>query len=208
MNASDKIQELIAKAKARNQLRALTKKEVKRLKKLESYLSQLKCGKNVQNRTLKTWLDADEFDEIEEQWLEQKELRSGLKEKDDEIKEYEKLLQKGVFAYNRADGLSRKGNSSTAKKMLDEAEAIFEKALEYAQEIVASDPHLIIWFDREVESTPENNISSSSPSSMPRVITSRSLDRETSYIGITSKVENKISVLERAIDRIKYVDLG
>jgi tetratricopeptide (TPR) repeat protein len=208
MNGSDIVRALIAKENAKRPLRALTKKESNRLKKLELYLSQLKCGKNVQNRTLKTWLDADEFDEIEEQWLEQKELRSGLKDKDDEIKEYEERLNQGRFAYNRADSLSRKGKSSTAKKMFDEAESIFEKALEYAQEIVASDPQLIMWFDREVESTPENNISSSSPSSMPRVITSRSLDRETSYIGITSKVENKISVLERAIDRIKYVDLG
>jgi hypothetical protein len=130
MNASGKIRELIAKSKAKNPLRALTKKEVKRLEKLELYLAQLKRGKNVQNRTLKTWLTVNEFDEIKEQWSLQKELRSGLKEKDDEIKEYEKLLQKGIFAYNRADSFSGKGSSSTAKKMRDEAEAIFEKALE------------------------------------------------------------------------------
>jgi hypothetical protein len=88
--------------------------------------------------------------------------------------------------------------------MRDEAEAIFEKALEYLQEIIRSDPQLIIWFDREVENKPENNTSSISPTSMPRVITSRSLDRQTSYSGISSIVENKISVVEIAIERIKY----
>jgi hypothetical protein len=118
MNGSDIVRALIAKENAKRPLRALTKKESNRLKKLELYIARLEAGKHVQNRTLKTWLDADEFDEIEEQWLEQKELRSGLKEKDDEIKEYEKLLQKEIFAYNRADSLSRKGKSSTAKKCL------------------------------------------------------------------------------------------
>jgi hypothetical protein len=42
---------------------------------------------------------------------------------------------------------------------------------------------------------------------MPHIITSRSTDNERG-IGTTTIADIKISVLERAIDRIKYVDLG
>jgi transcription elongation factor Elf1 len=203
MSGSDKIHALIAKKSANRQVRALTKQELKRLKKLELYITCLKCGENVQNRTLQTWLTVDEFDEIGAMWAEQKELRSELNEKNDEIKQYEKLLHKGIFAYNRADSFSSKGKSDSARRMFNDAEAKCEVALEYLQEIIMFDPQLQVWFDRDVYNTPENNISSSSPVSMPRVVTSRSLDRQTSYSGITSKIDVKLSVVERVIEKLK-----
>jgi tetratricopeptide (TPR) repeat protein len=207
MNGSDIVRALIAKENAKRPLRALTKKESERLKRLELYLARLKAGEHVQNRTLQTWLTVDEYNEISNGWESEKEYREIFDDKEDEIKEYEERLNQGRFAYNRADSLSRKGKSRTAKKMFDEAVSIHEKALEYAQEIVASDPQLIRWFDRDVENAPHNNICPSSPVSMPHIVTSNSADNQAS-IETNSIADIKIGVVKDAIDRIKYVDLG
>ena len=62
------LQERIDKANPR---RKLTTEESKRLAKLESIANKLKCGKNVQNRQLQTWLSEDEFAQKEAEWQEQ-----------------------------------------------------------------------------------------------------------------------------------------
>jgi len=71
-----------------NPRRELTTEETKRLKKLEGIADKLKCGENVQNRQLQTWLSEDEYKQLEYEWQEQLELRSELKDKPSDQKRY------------------------------------------------------------------------------------------------------------------------
>ena len=76
-------QERIEKANAR---RKLTAEEAKRLAKLEAIADKLKRGENVQNLQLQTWLNEEEYEQLEYEWQEQLELREELKEKPSELK--------------------------------------------------------------------------------------------------------------------------
>ena len=62
------LQERIEKTNPR---RELTAAETKRLKKLEAIADKLKRGENVQNRQLQTWLNDNEYAQIEAEWQEQ-----------------------------------------------------------------------------------------------------------------------------------------
>lgn len=61
------LQERISEASLRRQL---TTKEAKRLDKLEAIAEKLKRGENVQNRQLQTWLNTDEYAQLEAEWQE------------------------------------------------------------------------------------------------------------------------------------------
>ena len=102
--------------------RQLTAEEAKRIAKLESIADKLKCGENVQNRQLQTWLSEDEYEQLE--------LRSELKDKPNELKRYEEKLKQATFDYNRAEGYSSKGKHYTAKKFYNKSESLCEDALE------------------------------------------------------------------------------
>ena len=195
----------LAKHKASRKQRKLTAKEKKRLEKLEGMCHQLKRGKNVQNRQLKHWLTENEYKEFEESWKQQKEIRAEYTEKPSEVVEYEEKLSKAIFTYNRAEGYRRKGKSKSAKEMNQKAEVLFERLLEYFEEIIAADLSLQTWFDREVDLTP-NGDTTLSPQGVPRVVTSRSLDLQHGGLSsfISSKKEVKIESLEHAIDKLKY----
>ena len=153
----------------------LTDKEEKRVKKLQQILTKLQNGEHVQNRMLKTWLTEDEFSAIEYEWKNQKELREELKDKPDDIIEYEKRLKKALFAYNKADNHSSRGNSKAAKKGFGNADTHFERLLEYLQEILYADRTLEFWFDRNI-SFEHGEEPGLDPISIPRVVNSRSLD--------------------------------
>ena len=150
--------------------RKLTAKEKKRLEKLEGMCHQLKRGKNVQNRQLKHWLTENEYKGFEESWEQQKEMRIDYSDKPSEIIEYEERLSKAIFFYNRAEGYRRKGKSKSARAMDKKAEVLFERLLEYFEEIMAADLSLQIWFDKGVDLTP-NGDTTLSPPGVPRVVT-------------------------------------
>jgi len=141
------LQERIDKANPR---RELTDEETKRLNKLEGIAEKLKHGENVQNRQLQTWLSEEEYEQLEYEWQEQLELREELKDKPSDLKRYEKKLREATFNYNRAEGYSRKGNHSTAKKFYNKSESLCEDALEILQEILHYDSTLRVWFDRDI----------------------------------------------------------
>ena len=68
------LQERFDEAKPRRNLSA---NESKRLNKLETIADKLKRGENVQNRQqLHTWLNEEEYEQLEYAWKEQLELRS------------------------------------------------------------------------------------------------------------------------------------
>jgi hypothetical protein len=131
-------------------------------------------------------------------------MRKDYSDKPSEIVEYEERLSKAIFTYNRAEGYRRKGKSKSAREMGQIADVQFEKLLEYFEEIMA-DLSLQIWFDREVDLTP-NGDTTLSPQGVPRVVTSRTLDLQHGGLSsfISSKKEVKIENLEHAIDELKY----
>ena len=52
-------------------------------------------------------------------YCEQEQLREMLKDKPDEIIEYERRLKAATFAYNKADSKSIKGQHKSASKMFN-----------------------------------------------------------------------------------------
>lgn len=95
------LKERVEKAIPRRELAA---EETKRLRKLEGIADKLKRRENVQNRQLQTWLSEEEYEQLEHEWQEQLELRSELKDKPSDLKQYEEKLKQATFNYNRAEG--------------------------------------------------------------------------------------------------------
>ena len=146
-NLRQLLNEQIEKANPR---RELTSQEAKRLIKLEAIAEKLKCGENVQNRQLQTWLGEDEYEQFQYEWQEQLELREELKDKPSDLKRYEEKLKQATFNYNRAEGYSSKGKHTTAKTFYNKNESLCEDTLEILQEILHSDSSLSVWYDREI----------------------------------------------------------
>jgi len=66
------VQEWFDKTSPRHKL---AKDETTKLAKLEGIVENLKCGENVQNHQLQTWLSENQYAELEQAWEEQSELR-------------------------------------------------------------------------------------------------------------------------------------
>jgi hypothetical protein len=192
------LQERIEKANPRRQL---TAEETKRLNKLETMADKLKRGENVQNRQLQTWLSDDEYTQIEAEWQEQLELREELKDKPTELKRYEVKLKEAIMMRNRSDAYHRKGKKSAAYKLDSKCESLCEDALEILQEIVAADASLQIWFDRNLDFE-HGSLIDASLGNLPRLVTSRSIEKQHDDSRILKKLDVKIGVVERAIDSI------
>jgi hypothetical protein len=192
------LQERIEKA---NRRRQLTAEETKRLNKLETMADKLKRGENVQNRQLQTWLSDDEYTQIEAEWQEQLELREELKDKPTELKRYEVKLKEAIMMRNRSDAYHRKGKKSAAYKLDSKCESLCEDALEILQEIVAADASLQIWFDRNLDFE-HGSLIDASLGNLPRLVTSRSIEKQHDDSRILKKLDVKIGVVERAIDSI------
>ena len=184
-----------------NPRRLLTVEEERRLSKLEAIVSKLRRGENVQNRQLKTWLSSDEYAQIEAEWQEQIELREELKDKPSDLKRYEKKLREATFNYNRAEGYSRKGKDTTAKKFYNKSESLCEDALEILQEILHYDSSLRVWFDRDISFEVGGDLSADIVS-LPRLVTSRSNEKLSDDRRLTSKQSVKLAVVERAMHNI------
>ena len=189
------LQERIDKANPR---RTFTAKEGRRLSKLESIVSKLKCGENVQNRQLQTWLNEDEYEQIAAEWDTQKLFREELKDKPDELKRYEDKLKEAIMMRNRSDAYHRKGKKSAAYKLDSKCESLCEDALEILQEIVAADASLQIWFDRNLDFG-HGSLIDASLGNLPRLVTSRSIEKLSDDSRLVKKIDVKISVVERAI---------
>ena len=73
----------------------------KREKKLREFLAKLNAGDHVQNRDLKTWLNAEIYADYLSEYEQQAQFRLEIKEKPNAVVEYERLLQRAIFAYNK-----------------------------------------------------------------------------------------------------------
>lgn len=197
--------ERLAKAKtAKLQQRQLSAREQRRASKLEEALADLKADNAVSNRTLQTWLLPEQFDQIAEEWQAEQAIRDESKVKPPDIKEYEELLRQAHFTNSKADVLARKGKSS-ASKMRGEATKQYERAIEHLQEVISAQPELQVWFDRSLDFEAGGNVAPDYHS-VPRVVTSRSLENGSSGMhGIKrSKRHIKIEVVERALRELLY----
>ena len=151
------------------------KSQEKRINKLKQVLERLSRGKVVQNRQLKTVLGTEGYARYCYDYREQEQLREMLGDKPKEITEYERRLKAATFAYNKADSKSIKRQHKSTSKMFNYTDGLFERLAEYLSEKIAGDLDLEAWFDRTVETTPENSFGLS-PDSFPQIITSRSLN--------------------------------
>lgn len=174
-----------------------------RCAKLAVLLDRLKQGKNVQNRDLKIWLGAELYANFESMQREQAVLREELASKPAEIVEYERRLKAALFADNKAEGYSERGKFDAARKARHKAEALFERALEYLEEIVAADASLRDWFDRDTEWTIDGDAGADA-ASIPRVVTSKSGDNRGGGMLIRKQSvrEMKIYAIEIALAQL------
>jgi len=185
-----------------NPRRKLSTEETKRLAKLEAIAEKLRRGENVQNRQLQTWLSDDEYAQIEAEWQEQLALRDTFKDKPSELKRYEEKLKEAIMMRNRSDAYHRKGNKTSAYKLDSKCESLCEDALEILQEIVQYDASLQIWFDRELDFG-HGSLIDASIGNLPRLVTSRSIDKKRGDIRLASKQSVKLAVVERAMHNIR-----
>ena len=201
-----KLRESIKGKKAKTPaLSELSKTEQNRLAKRIGMLDELRRGENVQNRRLATWLTEVEYEGCESDWESQLQIREELNDKPDELKRYEDKLKKAIFHYSRAEGYSAKGKHSTAEKFYDSSESLCEDALKILQEIVAADASLQMWFDRGLD-LGHGSLVDAQLGNLPRVVTSRSLDRQTTDSRLMSKREVKIAAVEWAISALLAIE--
>ena len=180
------------------ELSELSKAEQNRLAKLNGILDKLIRGENVQNRQLQTWLSDDEYEQIASEWDTQKLFREELKDKPDELKRYEDKLKEAIMMRNRSDAYHRKGKKSAASNLDSKCESLCEDALEILQEIVAADASLQIWFDRNLDFA-HGSLIDASLGNLPRLVTSRSIEKLSDDSRLVKKIDVKISVVECAI---------
>ena len=149
------------------------KSQEKRIDKLKQVLERLSRGKIVQNRQLKTVLGTEGYARYLSDCEYQKHLRVMLKDKPEEIMEYERRLKMATFAYSKADYKSQKGHRS-AKKMFGASDTQFERLSEYLSENIIGHPELEAWFDRPLTKGLGDSFGVS-PDGFPQIITSKSL---------------------------------
>ena len=177
----------------------MQKSSDKQIAKLQKVLARLSRGEIVQNRQLKTVLGAEGYARYCYDYREQEQLREILANKPKVITEYERRLKAATFSYNKADNKSVKGQHKSASKMFNYTDTLFERLAEYLSEKIAGDLDLEAWFDRTVETTPENSFGLD-PDSFPKIITSRSLNNKGG-----GYLVNKRTIREVKVDAVEVV---
>lgn len=175
------------------------KSQEKRINKLKQVLERLSRGEIVQNRQLKTVLGTEGYARYFDDYCEQEQLREMLKDKPDEIIEYEQRLKAATFAYSKADNKSIKGQHKSASKMFNYTDGLFERLAEYLTEKIVGHHDLETWFDRPLATGAEDSFGLS-PDSFPKIITSRSLNNKGGGYLI-----NKRTIREVKIDAVQSI---
>jgi hypothetical protein len=167
-------------------------KRNRRIVELAEIEQKLREGKHVQNRTLETWLTADEFAEIDKRWQRQQLIRSGSKLKLDSVKAYEAMLKKAQFYDAKARGEEERGNTVAAKASRDLCQNKLSELLIYLQNNSANDLVFLTWLDRDIPTSTDNL----TLQDMPRSITSTGKDVRVQRQSIS---EIKIAVVQGAL---------
>jgi len=196
------VADLLAANKIKRELSAA---EQKRANKLQEMISDLESDLHVQNRKLQTWLSADEFAMINTDWQREQERRNIYTGKPKLIQEYEAIVAKADFYFNRSEHFSLNGNVKQARKFVHLSDSVYERALERLEEVISMNGDLRIWFDRETASSMYNDTSIDTDS-IPRVVTSRS---PKCRVGISNRTirDIKLGVVRQALRHLMYEDL-
>lgn len=176
-----------------------------RLERIRVLIARLRSGTAVQARDIDSVLSKKQRHAMAEAWKQQIQLRK--EKKPDDILEYEKKLSEALLLYGKADQSTASITKRTNKLQRTKSEAfeskavsIFEDALECLEEMIERDPSLRRWFDRDPDFSAGSEINTD-PTSMPRVVTSRSIENRGSVkiaFGLKSKTEIKTEALEQA----------
>ena len=164
---------------------------------LEGFIKDLENQKNVPNAKLKKYLTEDEFGQIESQTLFYKDVINSLKDKPEEIIEYEKLLKKAILQTSLRD-------RSTGKKAYKHdalADSYGDDALQFIIDCVLENPSLARWLDREVDDKAGSNIGVS-VEELPRVIGSKSRYTRSNQIGSASVIQKKLTAVKLAYSKL------
>ena len=197
------IRKNLANSTVQQQRIDLTKTEQRRAKKLEALLSKLKEGKNVQNRDLETWLTANEYKAMQAEWDLEKAQRIDTADIPADLKEYDAVLKRGKFNYNRGLSYRRKGIHQTASMFFDKAESIFEDALEHLRDVLERDTTLQVWLDRTIDWESGGNVGANH-CELPMLVTSRSVYKQavSGYHQKRSKHDIKLEAVEAALNAL------
>jgi hypothetical protein len=166
---------------------------MKNFKRIEKAINRLVSGAYINNKTFRQLIGEAEYQEYLDEILSLNKPTS----KPVEIKRYEKLLTRACY-YN---ALMEKYGTKYANK----ADSAFESAWEYAREVVEMDYSLSQWFDRSVF-----DFASSDPTSIPRIIGSRSFYCSSKIkFPVTNlpKKELKITYLCSRLEELKGANL-
>jgi hypothetical protein len=110
-------------------------------------------------------------------------------------------LKEAIMMRNRSDDYHRKGKKYAAYKLDSNWGSLCEDALEILQEIVTADASLQIWFDRNLDFG-HGSFIDASLGNLPRLVASRSIEKQHDDSRIVKKLDVKIGIVERAIDNI------
>lgn len=159
---------------------------IKRIKRLQNLIKRMNDGEDVALRDLKLALTTDERKDYEASVEQCRDLKKMLTEVPSELKKYAQLLKKAELLHNRAEAMAKSGNPRTRKRLFDQSEETYEKALEFLGEALQISPALSMLLDREFVQTPEK-FCSPDPASVPRLVTSTSFYRERNLESLVGK---------------------
>ena len=107
-------------------------------------------------------------------------------------------MKEAIMMRNRSDAYHQKGKKAAAYKLNNKCECLCEDALEILQEIVAAYANLQIWFDRNLDFE-HGSLIDASLGNLPRLVTSRSIEKLRDDSRLVKNLDVKIGVVERAI---------
>ena len=176
-------------------LRTEQDKRNRRLIELAEIEEKLRGGRHVQNRTLQTWLTAEEYAQLDEMWEEQKRIRSGSKLKPEAVKHYERQLKRAQFYDSKAQGERERHQLGAAAVSQVACDALLKTMLHELHDKILTDNTIESWLDRTVP----HSVDAVDLSAMPRSITSNSPAVRVKRL---SKADIKIAVVSQAIQRL------
>lgn len=191
----------------------LSKDDLKRYDKLTAILAQLKAGKTIDSSKMRRWLK-DDYASIAECWDDEKKKREDFLDIPSELKEYEERLNKAIFTEKKSEFYSRRGHKKSAQNMRSQADRKYEGARERLMEILHANPYYHTYLDRPVSFDPNSEFDVGIDSiQMPRLITSRSLDRQGSgikgHMNSIQDIKKQVveGVLRGIVDSVRSLDV-
>jgi len=175
----------------------------KRLSRIAQLISRLEANENVSRGSLSRVLTPEQMADLDEGWKAEQVYRKQPKPL--EIKKYEAMLKRGLLLYGKYEATHHKLAAYDSRRLIQSAESALENALEFAQEMVQNTNSLQEWLDRDPRDCYGLN-----PSSMPRIVTSKSADNQSAVRNAPSThsmKQLKLIALHEALEELQPNDL-